>query len=73
MELLVTGGAGFIGSNFIRYILHNNCDIKVLNLDGLKNGSNIANLSDLEKDRRYTFISGDITNFSLVSQSLSEI
>ena len=68
MKLLVTGGAGFIGSNFIRYILDNNKDVNVLNLDDLKYGSNPANLSDLEKDSRYSFFKGDISNFSLVSK-----
>ena len=68
MKLLVTGGAGFIGSNFIRYILDNNKDTSVLNLDDLKYGSNPANLSDLEKDSRYSFFKGDISNFSLVSK-----
>ncbi|MFA6372689.1 MAG: dTDP-glucose 4,6-dehydratase [Methanothrix sp.] len=72
MKLLVTGGAGFIGSNFIRYILDNNSDITVLNLDNLKYGSNPANLSDLEIDSRYSFFKGDISNFSLVSKLIRD-
>ena len=72
MKLLVTGGTGFIGSNFIRYILDNNSNITVLNLDDLKYGSNPANLSDLEKDSRYTFFKGDISNFSLVSKLIRD-
>jgi dTDP-glucose 4,6-dehydratase len=72
MKLLVTGGAGFIGSNFIRYILDNNKDTSVLNLDDLKYGSNLANLSDLEKDSRYSFFKGDISNFSLVSKLIRD-
>ncbi len=67
MKVLVTGGAGFIGSNFIRYILKDESDIKILNLDALKYGSNSANLDDLEKDDRYSFIKGDISNYALVS------
>jgi dTDP-glucose 4,6-dehydratase len=72
MKLLVTGGAGFIGSNFIRYILDNNKDTSVLNLDDLKYGSNPANLSYLEKDRRYSFLKGDISNLSLVSKLIQD-
>jgi len=70
---LVTGGAGFIGSNFIRYILHNNNDINILNLDALNYGSNPANLSDLEKDSRYSFSNGDICDFFLVSQLIEDV
>jgi len=72
MKLLVTGGAGFIGSNFIRYILDNNKDTSVLNLDDLKYGSNPANLSDLEKDSRYSFFKGDITNLTLVTKLIRD-
>jgi len=72
MKLLITGGAGFIGSNFIRYILDNNKDTSVLNLDDLKYGSNPANLSDLEKDSRYTFFKGDISNFTLVTKLIRD-
>jgi len=73
MKILVTGGAGFIGSNFIRYILDNNKDTSVLNLDDLKYGSNPANLSDLEKDSRYSFFKGDISNLSLVSKLIQDV
>jgi dTDP-glucose 4,6-dehydratase len=72
MKLLVTGGAGFIGSNFIRHILDNNKDTTVLNLDDLKYGSNPANLSCQEKDSRYTFFKGDISNFTLVSRLIRD-
>lgn len=72
MKLLVTGGAGFIGSNFIRYVLKNNNYINVLNLDDLKYGSNPANLSDLEKDSRYTFFKGDISNFPIISKLIRD-
>lgn len=73
MKLLVTGGAGFIGSNFIRYILENNNDANVSNLDDLKYGSNPANISDLGKDSRYTFFKGDITKFSLVTELIRDV
>jgi dTDP-glucose 4,6-dehydratase len=62
MRLLVTGGAGFIGSNFIRYILAGHSDWKVVNLDKLTYAGNLANLAPVEKDRRYKFVKGDICN-----------
>lgn len=72
MKLLVTGGLGFIGSNFIRYMLTKNKDIKIVNLDKLSLGSNPANLKDIEKDR-YTFIKGDITDKQLVEKIISQV
>ena len=65
MRLLVTGGMGFIGSNFIRYVLEKHKDWEVINLDKLGYGSNPANLKDVEDDPRYTFVKGDITDLSL--------
>lgn len=64
---LVTGGAGFIGSNFVRYILKNHNKIKLINLDKLTYSGNIDNLKDIEKDSRYTFIKGDIADRTLVN------
>lgn len=72
MKALITGGAGFIGSNFIRYIL-NNKYIEVLNLDALKYGSNLENLKDLEENEGYSFVQGDISNYSLVSKSIKDV
>jgi dTDP-glucose 4,6-dehydratase len=59
-KILVTGGAGFIGSNFIRYALDKHRDMNIVNLDKLTYAGNRDNLKDIGKDRRYSFIRGDI-------------
>jgi len=64
MNLLVTGGAGFIGSNFIRYMLGNHSDIKIINYDKLTYAGNLDNLKDVEMDDRYSFVMGDIVDAS---------
>jgi dTDP-glucose 4,6-dehydratase len=66
MKLLVTGGAGFIGSNFIRYILNKYPDYSIINLDLLTYAGNLENLKELEGDARYTFVKGDICDSSVV-------
>jgi len=53
---------GFIGSNFIRYMLSNISNVRIVNLDNLSTGSNASNLKDVEADARYTFIKGDLTD-----------
>ena len=68
MKLLVTGGAGFIGSNFIRHALGAHPDVSVINLDKLTYAGNPANLSDLAADPRYTFVKGDICDAELVRE-----
>lgn len=62
MKLLITGGAGFIGSNFIHYILEKYKDYEVINLDKLTYAGNLDNLKDIENDSRYTFLKGDISD-----------
>ena len=62
MKLLVTGGMGFIGSNFIRLMLREHDDIQILNIDDLRLGSNPENLKDLNENWRYEFCKGDIAD-----------
>src|SRR3989338_4604579 len=59
-QILVTGGAVFIGSNFVRLLIHAHPDVKVVNLDKLAYAGNKDNLKDLERQPRHTFIKGDI-------------
>jgi dTDP-glucose 4,6-dehydratase len=59
---LVTGGAGFIGSNFIRFLLHKYSEIHIINLDNLTYAGNLGNLSDIEHDSRYSFVKADLCN-----------
>lgn len=59
---LITGGAGFIGSNFIIYMLKNCTNIKIINVDKLTYAGNLNNLSEVEKDCNYTFVRSDICN-----------
>ncbi|MBN2414625.1 dTDP-glucose 4,6-dehydratase [bacterium] len=65
-KLLVTGGAGFIGSNFIRYMLSRHSDIRITNLDKLTYAGNPDNLRDIEQDDRYRFVKGDICDADTV-------
>jgi dTDP-glucose 4,6-dehydratase len=68
VKLLVTGGAGFIGSNFIRHVLATHRDDTVVNLDKLTYAGNPANLAGLAADPRYTFVKGDICDAGLVRE-----
>ena len=68
MRLLVTGGAGFIGSNFIRYVLEETSDVRVTNLDALTYAGNLASLADVEDDPRYRFVHGDVCDTELVDR-----
>jgi len=66
MRILVTGGAGFIGSNFIRHILVKYPDYKIINLDKLTYAGNLNNLRDFEKNKNYTFVKGDICDIKTI-------
>lgn len=72
-RFLVTGGAGFIGSNFVRYLLKHYPDVEVVNLDKLTYAGNLDNLRDIESDPRYSFIKGDICDDVLVNKLMPEI
>ena len=72
MRLLVTGGAGFIGSNFARYILHRYPDDQVTVLDKLTYAGNPQNVADLHADTRFTFVHGDIADAGLVDPLVAE-
>jgi dTDP-glucose 4,6-dehydratase len=72
MKLLVTGGAGFIGSNFIRHILKEHPDWEITNLDKLTYAGNLENLKDIEDNPGYRFIKGDITDGELISNILHD-
>ena len=67
-RVLVTGGAGFIGSNFIRHVLSEHPDWEVINLDKVTYAGNPENLKDIESNPRYTFVKGDIADRKLVGE-----
>ena len=67
-NILVTGGAGFIGSNFIHYLLKRYDDINIVNIDLLTYAGNLDNLVEISDDKRYTFVRGDIHDRELVEQ-----
>lgn len=73
MKLLITGGAGFIGSNFIHYWLRNYPGDRILNFDALTYAGNLENLKDIEDDERYTFVKGDICDVELVNKIISDV
>ncbi len=72
MNVLVTGGCGFIGSNFVRHLRAERPDWTVVNLDLLTYAGNLENLTEMEADRGHLFVRGDIGNADLVEQLLTE-
>jgi len=70
-SILVTGGAGFIGSNFIRYLLHKD-DVKIVNLDSLTYCGNLENLKDIEHNDNYLFVYGSINDEEIVKKTCRE-
>ncbi len=73
MNLLVTGGAGFIGSCFIRHMLKKHPDYKIINLDNLTYAGNIENLNDCKDNSNYKFIKGNICDKKLVRDIISQV
>ncbi len=71
-KYFVTGGAGFIGSNFVKYLLEKYDDIQVTNLDKLTYAGNLENLAEVEKNPRYTFVKGDIVDDKVVKSIMAE-
>ena len=73
MKLLVTGGAGFIGSNLVRYLLRTHEDVEIINLDLLTYAGNLENLADVEEDTRYRFVHGDVCDADVVAELVTDV
>lgn len=73
IKILVTGGAGFIGSNFVKYMLDKYTNYEIVNLDALTYCGNLENLKGIENNPNYTFVKGDITDNELVYHITSDI
>ena len=71
-KILVTGGCGFIGSNFVLHLLRTRKDLQVVNLDKLTYAGNLVNLSEIEGDPRHRFVHGDICDEALVARLLAD-
>lgn len=69
MKLLVTGGAGFIGSNFIHYWLKNHPQDQIINLDSLTYAGHLESLKDIENNQNYQFVKGDITDQNIIDSA----
>lgn len=70
MRILVTGGAGFIGSNFIHFVLEKYPDYNIVNLDKITYCGNLDNLKDIQKNPRYTFVKGDVCDIETVNRAI---
>ncbi|MEK4477322.1 dTDP-glucose 4,6-dehydratase [Paenibacillus sp. FSL R7-0048] len=72
MKLLVTGGAGFIGSNFVLYMLQQHPDYQIVNVDALTYAGNLENLKSMENHPNYTFVKADITDVTAMDELISQ-
>ena len=73
MKILVTGGLGFIGSNFCRHILTQHPNHEIINIDKVGIGANPANLKDMENEKRYRFLKGDIRDPELLNKIIKQV
>lgn len=73
MKLLITGGCGFIGSNFVHYVLENHPEDEVVNVDVLTYAGNVANVAKWEGDKRYRFVKGDICDREVVAGAMAGV
>ena len=71
-RILLTGGAGFIGSNFVRFVLRERPDYSIINLDSLTYSGNPESLSDFEGDNRYKFVHGNILDLELTTELIQQ-
>ena len=72
MKLLVTGGLGFIGSNFILKLLRESDDLEIVNVDAELYGADKRNLSEIQNNKKYEFVKGNITNKRLMEEIISK-
>jgi dTDP-glucose 4,6-dehydratase len=72
MKVLITGGAGFIGSNFVNYMVKKYPNYQIINLDALTYAGNLENVKEVENEPNYRFVKGDITNRELVESLFAE-
>ncbi|MNW38597.1 dTDP-glucose 4,6-dehydratase [compost metagenome] len=72
MKLLVTGGAGFIGSNFVMYMLQQHPDYQIINIDALTYAGNLENLKSIEQNPNHTFVKADITDAQAIDQLMQQ-
>ena len=70
-KILITGGAGFIGSHVVRRFVKNYPNYQIFNLDALTYAGNLENIKDIEKEPNYTFVKGDITDESFINRFVS--
>lgn len=73
MKLLITGGARFIGSNFVLYMLQQHPDYEIVNVDALTYAGNLENLKAIENNPNYTFVNTDITDVTAMDELISQV
>jgi dTDP-glucose 4,6-dehydratase len=71
-KIIITGGAGFIGSHVVRRFVKNYPDYQIINLDKLTYAGNLANLRDIENEPNYKFVKGDIVDLAFINQLFAD-